>query len=167
MTIQEYNGFSPELKLQWAWSFWNQYIDINAPQFSWAHYRKFYGTRRFLINEMPIHRRDELKFYNAMSMEIVLASQDSDIPAAFPLPHQRSFFDGYKYIVLKRTLLRDEFHWIEDSIEEGTILELTTTNPYGVCSAWGIPCKSPTTKGVVEIPMHCGEPVGLNGLISG
>lgn len=161
MTIQEYNDFSPELKLHWAWSFWNQYIDINAPQFSWAHYRQLYGTHRFLINEMPIHRRDELKFYNAMSMEIVLASQDSEIPAAFPIPHQRSFFDGCTYIVLKRTLLREEFHWIEDSKEAGTILEITTNNPYGVSSAWGIPCISHKNKSVVEIPLHCVAPVEI------
>ena len=158
MTLTEYNSLDLESKLQWAWSFWNQYIDINAPQFSWAHYRKFYGTRRFLINKRPIHRRDELKFNAAMSMEIVHSRQGPDRPAAFPIPHQRSFFDGCKYIVLKRTLLREEFHWIEDPIEAGTILEFSTNNPYGVCSSWGIPCILSKDNAVIEIPMHCVTP---------
>jgi hypothetical protein len=162
MTLEDYNSLDYKSKLQMAWVFWNQYIDINAPQFSWAHYRQFYGTRRFLINEMPIHRRDEMKFNAAMSMEILLSRQDPDRPTAFPIPHQRSFFDGCKYVVLERTLMQEEFHWIEDSIEVGTILEITTNNPYGVCSAWGIPCISPNKKAVVEIPMHCVAPVEVN-----
>ena len=161
MTLEDYNGLDYESKLLMAWSFWNQYIDINAPQFSWAHYRKFYGTRRFLINEMPLGRRDTLKFNDAMSMAIVLSRKDPDMPAVFPIPHQRSFFDGCKYIVLKRTILRGEFHWIENSIEAGTILEITTNNPYGICSAWGIPCICHKNKSVVEIPLHCVAPVEI------
>jgi hypothetical protein len=160
MTLTDYNGLDLESKLQWAWSFWNQYIDINAPQFSWAHYRKFYGTRRFLINEMPIHKRDELKFNDAISMEFVLSRHGGDRPAAFPIPHQRSFFEGCKYVVLERTLLQEEFHWIEDSVEVGTILKIATNNPYGVCSSWGIPCISSMDNAVIEIPMHCVAPVG-------
>ena len=158
MTLIEYNSLDLESKLQWAWSFWNQYIDINAPQFSWAHYRQFYGTRRFLIKKRPIQRRDELKFNAAMSMEFVLSRQGADRPAAFPIPHQRSFFDGCKYVILERTLLPAEFHWIEDSIEAGTILEIATNNPYGVCSSWGIPCILSKDNAVIEIPMHCVTP---------
>jgi hypothetical protein len=91
-------------------------------------------------------------------MEFVLSRQGGDRPAAFPIPHQRSLFDGFKYVVLERTLLQEEFHWIEDSIEAGTILEIATNNPYGVCSSWGIPCILSKDNAVIEIPMHCVTP---------
>lgn len=154
MTLEEYNVLDYESKLLMAWSFWNQYIDINAPQFSWAHYRKFYGTRRFLINEMPLGRRDELKFKDAMSMYIVLSRKDPDRRTVFPIPHQRSLFTDCSHVVLNRPLLKREFAWIEETIPVGSVLEIAHHDPYGVCSSWGIPCVSPVCDAVLEVPMH-------------
>lgn len=67
------------------------------------------------MNELPVNRRDELKFNLAMCLEILDFRQYSVRPAVFPIPHQRSLFGGCSRVVVERRLLRNEFAWIEDT----------------------------------------------------
>ena len=158
MTIEDYNNLDFDLKLRWSWDIWYQYLDINAPKFNWNQYQNSYGTRRLFVSGMKLSKRDEPKLKDAATLTLGSNGLETKLPSEFPIPHQRRLFERCNLVKVESPELK-RFHWIDFTIAVGETLEITRRNPYRICSQWGIPCLSPQSKEVVEIPMHCISPL--------